>query len=408
MPTSGDTLLRLIRNHPEPSIGPLRVVGVDDWALRKGQRYGTILVDLEARQVVELLPDRQAGTLQTWLAHHRSIKIVTRDRSREYAQGISAGAPNAIQVADRWHLLKNMGEVAERGLQEIYPKLKEKLTLATNIDTRDSASLRGSFPRGKSTEKVRQERRAKRMKRYELIQYLRANGLSTRRIARILGLSRGTVIRYARAEVFPEWQSREQRPSILDPYLPYLEARVQAGCQNGQQLWREIVEQGYPGSVSQVSKWMTWRRRQQATPQAVDLAQLTPVTLLPSAFLLTALLARSVKELSQDQRWLLEQLMQIPLISRIWHLVQSFVKMFREGLAEELDAWLEKCKQLGIGAFERFAEGLMQDYDAVRAALESQWSNGQTEGQINRLKLLKRQMVRRVTRRSIASTGSLD
>lgn len=391
MPASGSTLLRIIRRHPEISCDEPRVLGVDDWAMRKRRRYGTILVDLEKRHVVDLLPDRTAATLTAWLQKHTGVEVVARDRAMEYALGISGGAPEAIQVADRWHLLKNLGEATERALHELYPKVKKRAAVDRIQKPSNNGSLRDIYPRGQSDEMARQERRLKRFKRYELIRYLSANGLDNRRIARLLNISRGTVIRYVRAETFPERQSRSLRPSILDPYLPYLESRYQAGCTNAHQLWREVVEQGYPGSPSQVRKWMGWRRRRPKN-EVQETEPPTPVILLPSAKELTRLLVQRPNTLTDYEVWLRERLCTISEIALVDTLVVGFQTMVRDRQPYMFDEWLAHCRKSQIAAFIRFADGLTKDYAAVRAALETVWSNGQTEGQINRLKLLKRQM----------------
>ena len=191
MPTSSSTLLRLIRRQPQTVCVNPRVLGVDDWAMRKRHRYGTILVDLEERSVVDLLSDRTAATLAKWLQKHEGVEVVARDRSMEYALGISEGAPDALQVADRWHLLKNLSEATERALHELYPKLKKRVAVSETQNASGNGSLRDAYPRGQSDEIARHERRLKRFKRYELVRYLSANGLSQRRIARLLHISRG-------------------------------------------------------------------------------------------------------------------------------------------------------------------------------------------------------------------------
>jgi transposase len=117
MNTSADTVLRLIRGAPEVPVATPRVLGVDDWALRKGQTYGTILVDLELRQVIELLPERSAEVLTTWLKDHPGVEIISRDRGADYIKGITEGAPSAVQVADRWHLLQNLKDALVRLLE---------------------------------------------------------------------------------------------------------------------------------------------------------------------------------------------------------------------------------------------------------------------------------------------------
>lgn len=392
MRTSGSTLLRLIRRRPETEPGEPRILGIDDWAMKKGQRYGTILVDLEQHRVVDLLPDRTAATLTSWLKEHPGVVVTARDRSLEYALGIREGAPEAIQVADRWHLLKNLGEVTERALQELYPTLKKQVVTDRAPNPSAAGSLRDAFPRTQSDELARQERRLKRWKRYELIRYFSANGLSERRIAHLLNISRGTVIRYAKAEVFPERERNAQRPSILDPFLSYLESRFQGGCSNVRELWREIKEQGYPGSPSQISKWMAWRRHRPEREASVVTGALPPVMLLPSAKELTRLLMQQPDTLSEPEAWLLERLYTIPEIITVKTLATDFQEIVRNRQPDRLDDWLVRCQQSRFGAFVRFANSLAQDYTAVGAALTTDWSNGQTEGQINRLKLLKRQM----------------
>lgn len=294
-------------------------------------------------------------------------------------------------MADRWHLLKNLREVTERALHELYPTLKKRLAASKTYKSSNNGLLRDIYPRGQLNEMARQERRLKRLKRYELIRYLSANGLSNRRIARLLNLSRGTVIRYVRAETFPERQSASLRSSILDPSLPYLESRYQSGCTNAHQLWREIVEQGYPGSPSQVRKWMRWRRKRPTSQRLETMDPPTAVMLLPSVKELTRLLTQDRSDLTDYEVSFLERLRTIPEIALLASLVGRFQKAVRERHSDTFDTWLVDCHQSQIAALIRFADGLAQDYAAVFAALDIVWNNGQSEGQINRLKLLKRQ-----------------
>jgi hypothetical protein len=124
MPIRGDTVLRLIRALPLSAIGAPEVLGVDDWARRKGQTYGTLVVDLKERRVIDLLPDRTAATLANWLKERPTVQIITRDRSAEYARGAAMGAPQAVQVADRWHLLYNLRQMLARWLTSIHGRLR--------------------------------------------------------------------------------------------------------------------------------------------------------------------------------------------------------------------------------------------------------------------------------------------
>ena len=302
----------------------------------------------------------------------------------QYAQGISDGAPQAIQIADRWHLLKNLSEVVERVLQQLLPQLKQR-----TIQHASRSAPRDKFPRAKPDQVKQATTRAQRLREYTLIQYLHRRGYGERQIARVLGMSRGKVSRYIDAETFPE-RKAHYVPSILDRYLTYLEQRVQEGCMNATQLWREIREQGYPGGSSQVSKWMQNRRKGLQPIQAQSLP-LTPVS-LPDIRTCIHLITASPVRLSSEEAVLLDILRSVDSLRMLYDLVQAFAAMVRQRQAQALDAWLATCNQTEFPGLKHFAASLQQDYDAVYSALDLPWSNGQTEGQVNRLKLLKRQM----------------
>jgi transposase len=389
MPTTRYTLLRLLRRQPLPEAETLHIIGIDDWAKRRGQTYGTIVVDLERHRVVDLLANREAETLTTWLSSQPNIHIVARDRSVEYAKGIMGGAPQAVQVADRWHLLKNLSEAVERALQDLLSALLKQTPRQTVSGDRP----RANFPRSQAETTKRQSSRQQRLELYTRIQYLKERGHGMRRIARVLGLSRGLVTHYYKAEAFPERKSHYV-PSQLDPYLGYLEQRVAEGCWNSPQLWREICALGYPGRPSQVTKWVQVRRRNppgaSAETERFNGAPL-PFALPPLPTCLHLLVAQPSR-LSGEEQIRLAQLQEIPALRTLYDFVQTFAQIVRQRQSERLDAWLADCHGSKIAAFQRFAASLKQDYAAVKAALELPWSNGQTEGQIHRLKMLKRQM----------------
>lgn len=384
MPTSRCTLLRILRQAGLPDRQSASVIGIDDWARRRGQRYGTIVVDLERHHVVDLLADREADTLTAWLRTQPQVHTVARDRSMQYAQGITAGAPQAVQVADRWHLLKNLSEMTERVLQELLPRMQQQMSVPG-----DNNAPRDTFPRAASDQESQAARRAERLRDYSLIQYLRHQEHSERRIARVLGMSRGKVHHFYHAETFPE-RKRHYVPSMLDPFLPYLEQRVTEGCMNAQQLWREISEEGYPGSSSQVVKWMT-RRRQGIQNNQAPTSSTAPLR-LPGLRTCVYLISTKPEQLSPEDTFLLDQIRHDALVDTLYQLVQRFRTMICRQQVSLLDDWLEDCSTSAIASLEQFAASLVQDYAAVRAALELPWSNGQTEGQVHRLKLLKRQM----------------
>ena len=167
MPVSGDTLLRLVRASGIVVSPPPRILGVDDWAWRRGQRYGTIICDLERRRVIDLLPDRTGETLASWLRQHgKDVAVVSRDRAGAYAEGIRAGAPQAIQVADRWHLMVNASEALRRVLDRHSGALGRAARLFLPPAVM-SSSATGKQQAATQRDRQRAQRREQRQARYE-------------------------------------------------------------------------------------------------------------------------------------------------------------------------------------------------------------------------------------------------
>src|SRR3954454_3944032 len=232
MPASADTVLRLRRRLPLPEPEPPRVVVVDDWALRKGRTYGTIVVDLDRRRVLHLLPDRPAETLADWLRRQPQITVVARDRSTEYARGILMGAPAAMQVADRWHVLVNMRQVVERWLAGAQARLRRlPPSPGTPADVQTGRRTK-AFARTRAETAARIWRQERWIALYEDVRRRHASGEKLQAISRAMNLAVGTVRKYASAESFPVPEARPLRPSILDPHLVHLQTRLAEGCEN--------------------------------------------------------------------------------------------------------------------------------------------------------------------------------
>jgi transposase len=400
MPVSPRTLLRLLQTGPVPEPEMPRVVGIDDFAWKKGRQYGTILVDLEQRQVVDLLPDRSADSVAAWLSCRPHVDLVCRDRSGLYADGARRGAPQAQQVADRFHLLTNLVDTLEELLLHQRGLLKEAAAatleaLAPPVVSPPDEMYRGrrKCPQNwqRRTEETSRLRHVTRLAQYEAICALRAKGMRLTDIAQQVGVSRQTVDRYLRLSGPPERkQPIPTRRRVLEPFEPYLLERWQEGCHNGVQLWREIRARGYPASVANVARFVR-RLRQEGLPRKVGSSSLASRR-GPSARQVAFLLVRCPLERTNEQRLYLEHLTQRDAtIATASTLTERFAQMVRERQGAELDRWIAQATQSGIAALQRFAQGLQSDYAAVKAGLTEIWSNGQTEGQINRLKLLKRQ-----------------
>ena len=275
MPTSPDTLLRLVRqgDPATPSPPPPRVLAVDDWAWRRGHRYGTVLVDLERNRVVDLLPDRQAETLAAWLRQHPGVAVIARDRAGAYADGARQGAPDAVQVADRWHLLRNLGD-AVQALADRHGGALRRAAQVT-ADTQAAAIAVHAVavpppgipvPRPPTrAQRTSQAAFARRQARYEEAARLQADGVSLSRIAALLGAERKTVRGWLRRGHAALW-SKPKRGGVLAPHAAFLDRRWAEGCHNAAQLWRELVALGFRGRPSTVRKWAGQRRATEPHP----------------------------------------------------------------------------------------------------------------------------------------------
>jgi transposase len=395
----GDTLLRYIRHHQLPPAAPPVVLGLDDWAKRKGKTYGTILVDLEQRKPIELLADRQAATLATWLSAHSSIEVISRDRAGEYMDGARLGAPQAIQVADRWHLLKNLSEALERSLQSRHRHLTEAAGFIRQTQSIEATASVNAGSLSLLSSREDDERRASRERslvRYQEVKRLEQRGMSVLGIAQTLKMSRMTVYRYLRAEGFPERARHAPCNSRLRAHRAHIHQRFAAGCDNAQQLWREVAAQGYSGKPAMVVRYVQRLRvRVGALSDVEKQKQLRSKTSFarPSAKRAARWLLMEETKLSEEERSFVCELQRSSdEIKRLSELARAFQRMVKEKDEKPFGEWLEEVSLCGIKELAGFAQGLKQDFNAVVEALRSKWSNGQTEGQINRLKYLKRQM----------------
>ena len=389
MPTSDDTLLRLVCHAPLPAMHSPQILGVDDWAWKKGRRYGTILCDLARRQVVDLLPDRSADTVAAWLHVFPNVTVVARDRSDVYADGATRGAPHATQVADRFHLLKNLGDALERSLQH-------KRTLIAQV-LAPSALVFVPSPPGQPWQERQeadsQRRHAPWITRYETVIALHEKGAEVAHIARTTGISRTTVYRYLRLGCPPERKRpRPRHDKAITPYADYLCKRWDEGCHTATRLWREIRAMGYPASYTNVIRFLA--------PLRLPIGQRPSVyrerrrsDAVPTPRQVAMLFVQHPDRLTPEQRTWRDQLVRADATLATAHmLAQAFATMVRARQGERLTEWIAAAKASDLPELRRFAVGLLPDEAAIVAGLTEEWSNGQTEGQINRLKTLKRQM----------------
>jgi transposase len=398
------TLLRLVMALPDPVVTAApQVTGVDDFALRKGQVYGTVVADAESGKVVDLLPDREAATLEEWLTAHPGTEVVCRDRAGNYADGASAGAPLAVQVADRWHLWHNLGEYAEKAVAA------HRGCLAGASAAPAAGDLKGSHlaepssapppeePDGLRDVLGRERVLVRRtLERHAAVHELLRRGRSQREAADILGLDRKTVGRFA-AEAGPGrlLVNATGRAGKLDPFKPWINRRWNEGLTNAAALHAEITAQGWTGSVQAVERYVRQfrtadgRSRAGRNPRQAPLAAPPPKTRQVTRWLLT----RPDHLDPASQARLDAARAQCPHLDALAGHVRAFAKIMtrRQGLLQ-LEGWLAEAEASDLPQLRSFAHGIRRDQQAVTAGLSLPYSSAALEGNVNKIKMLKRQM----------------
>lgn len=405
---SPDTLLNRIRGASRADGAEnVRVVGVDDFGFKRGNASGTIFVDLERHQVVDLFEGHSVESIARWLGQHPGVEVVSRDRSNVCREGVNAGAPDALQVADRWHLLRSLA----LGLEEFLLRKRSALgkadassgtggeeeRLPGSIDDGDvsSMSVRLGRPYG-SIEGPAHKRHERLVERWKDIRRLHLAGACVRDIAEWVGTSQSTVYRYRELAEPPPRPSYRRRASVLDPHLPYLLERWNEGCRSAKRLHAEIREQGYRHSVDTVNRLLSSFRYTEGRGEKLSHAPRAKRGSIagasPTAKNVAALFMRREEKLSEEQREYLGRLCTSDAaLADTRRLTQEFARMVRNLEGEKLDRWLEEAAGCEAQVMKKFAEGLKKDLWAVRTGLTEEWSNGPVEGFVTKLKLVKRQ-----------------
>jgi transposase len=378
---------------------------------------GTILVDLSTRKPIELLPDASATTFASWLQAHPGVEVIARDRAGTFAEGARRGAPDAIQVADRFHLmqrgrtaieeiLKQMVDVRQVAAEALAEQTNLLQPTATTAAAGDETSVNSSLPlpdirraRDPYRKRVQEQRRERRLARYEQVRALHQAGALQQEIAERLQITRATVSRYLKATGFPERAPYPRVESKLDPYHTYLSERWAAGETNGRHLWQELQEQGFTGSLMSVMRWAarqqllsppdppSRRGRNQQLRQAQSVQAVAPLRTRRVGWWLL----RRPDTLSAERQALLARMEQAnPAFGQLYRLAVQFTEMLRKRQVEQLRPWLSAAQASEFRELKGLAGSLERDYAAVEAALRLPYSSGPVEGNITRLKLIKR------------------
>ena len=392
MPVSDDTILRQLKRDAAVAhcASEIRVVGIDDWSWRRATRYGTIMVDLERRSVVDILDDRSVDNAARWLRNHPSVEVVSRDRCGLYAQAVREGAPQARQVADRFHLVQNLRTAIE-----------EQMSLSGRASGRAILSEDAIVDAAAHRRRARLAHRQSRQEIFEMLHAFRQDGLSYSEIARRTGYERRSIVKWLAFEAPPD--RRRAALSRTSPWYfeTFLAQCWKEGNRCGRHLFHDVKQRGYTGSFSNLERLLgAWRRaerervddvpsmalslgpvRDPDTGHAISPVVAAALCIKPRG-LLTPRQARKVDALKQGS----------DAFAKMRRLAMRFNGILRSKRSETLDPWIDDAIDSELIPIMRFARVLRRDIDAVKNAIELPWSNGQAEGQINRLKTLKRAM----------------
>jgi hypothetical protein len=407
MPVSRDTLLSLLRAAPIPQPSAVTALGVDDFALRRGHVYGTLLLDMDTHRPIDVLPGRDAEPLAAWLREHPGAEIICRDRAGAYAEGARAGAPDAIQVADRWHIWHNVGEAVDKTVTAHHACVRAAMTVkaaqATGpapdagpqaaCDAEPAASpepaATAAEPDG-SLDVCGRERSlvVRTRERYAAVQQLLADGASLAEICRQLELDRTTVRRFTRATSIDELLVKAvSRASLLDGYIQHLTARFTAGVTNAAVLHAELAALGFTGSVQTIRRWLhPLRAAAPAAPQPMRPA-------VPKPRHITRWIMADPQHLAPDQHaQLTAVLASCPELRAVAGHVRDFADLMNKHRGDRLPDWMLRVQADNLPALHSLVTGLRRDLDAVTAGLTMIWSSGPVEGAVNRIKTIKRSM----------------
>jgi transposase len=402
--TKASTLLYHVLSLPDDLALKVRILGVDDWSWKKGRRDGTILVDLEKRKIIDLLPDRSSATFAQWLRAHPEVEIISRNRGADFAAGAREGAPQARQIADRFHLVRNLSEVLQPLLARCRTEIRRAKQEESSEGVQDALPSEQVPPeptrmlphpdtwKQQPPQQMLRAYQARQREREDLFCHmteLRAQRMKLADIAKHVGKSERCVRAWLKHGGAPE-HKRPGRRSVFDPYARYVLERWQAGVYDGRQLYEEIRAQGFTGTIRIVQRFLQTLREERRP--LIDLAPSSPEEQF-SSHNAVWLFIRDLADLTTEEQGMLTTIRHASVTAdAAYGFVQEFLTMVRKRQGERLDAWLAAIQESQIPELQRFALGILRDKDAVMAGLTEIYSNGPVEAQVHKLKFIKRSM----------------
>jgi transposase len=397
---SCSTITRMAHNQPLPEITQPKVLGVDDWAYRKGVSYGTILIDMETSTPIDMLPSRQGKDLKKWLTRYKDVQIVTRDRSSSYSSAIDEICPEAVQVADRFHLLKNLSDA----LNTYFKSIGKTISRLIKTKTNELLKLPEAEPKVNITVKEQVSRITidPRVDRFNKVKELQAKGVSARKISRDLGMSRNTVRSYFRQESLAPRSGTKY--TNIEVFTSHIVTRLNNAGYKIKDIIEEIREMGFNGSNTQAYHNINEIRNnfKICIPGFVQFRQHEKILYVKplSSRKLAKYIGCCLEDIADDEerhylRTLLDNLAELRIVRK---LVQIFKTMMVRGHGN-IKRWIDFVKRSNhkLIGLKTFARGLSTDIDAVENGIKMSWSNGAVEGHVNRIKSIKRQMYGRAS-----------
>ena len=381
IPISSSTVLRDIHRIPLPSYPSLERIGIDDWAFRKGITYGSVIVSHSTGRIVDMLPDREEESFHKWLDGHPDIKLVSRDRASAYSSAIANTKRCITEVADCFHLIKNMSECAYSIISEKYEDYRE-LILGE-----------------RKTEDTSNGRHASRQSKFEQVKVLQSQGMNRYAIARETGIYIDTVSLYMRNEVLPVRKGSKRID--LSTLEPFVEAEFAKG-RSLLDIYRNNLRKNkklYPyktfSTLYSHFKYLTEFRRK---GWKLQIRQKRPRESRKSPLLTMRAIGRAMehamhgKVLSLEETRLIKNLDRLEWFASLYKAAFSFCHILKDGVPEELDNWIQEFQNSSIYQLKRFVSGIKADINAIKNCILYPISNGIVEGFVNKIKAVKRLM----------------
>ncbi len=386
IPLCNTTVLRDIHRMNVDKYSSVRNIGIDDWAFRKGITYGSIIVDLDTGQVIDLLGDRNQDSFETWLETHPNVVLVSRDRSTEYSAAIASSDKCITEVADRFHLVKNMSDCITKVISENYANYRALVRGNEEQPANEEPSANGMPIRIDSRQVMFNE-----------VKELQGKGLKITKIARQLGIARQTVRKYISCDKLPSRASK-----VRNEYYKY-DAYVEDEYKRGKDLrkiYREIIDKGFKGSLTPFCdhyKYLSDGHHGYRSAKEVEKMKKRPTDsrepLVPIKTI-AYMVDKSIrgKNIKEDENELVEKLLNLKWFNEIYNAAESFYAVIKGDNVAALKAWISTYEESTITKLKTFVYGIKMDLKAVSNSIKYKVSNGIVEGYVNKLKEVKRTM----------------